>query len=349
MEALRTSQLRAALGVVGDLAEVDRLEDFPQRVSEGLRRLLPCQHAGYTAVELGTGNVHIAADPEESVFDGGPEVFARFAHQNPLLSNLASGRERRAGRLSDYLTRRQLHSTDLYNHVYRHTPVEYQIGAPLAAPGRELGHPGELVGVSLVRVDRDFADDELALLGLLAPQLSAILTRLHELALLRATAATAGLDEPRWIVLVDPQGTVAWSTRPAADALELGGGARLPFELRRLLARGPDSSQWGPPLALHGMALQARVVANAYPGLDAVHLRPLSIRPTLASLRRLGLTQRQAEVFQLALTGRSGSQIAEALSLSPRTVEKHMLAVYRRLGAANRTEAVIVAVRGIGA
>jgi DNA-binding CsgD family transcriptional regulator len=360
LDGLRRSQLLEAFDVLAELAEVDELGEFPQRVAEGMRRLVPCHHAGYTAVELGTSRVHIAADPPESVFAGGPEIFARFAHQNPLLSNLGAGGEPRAGRLSDYLTRRQLHSTELYDYVYRHIPLEYQIGAPLEAPGRDLGHSAEIVGVSLVRTERDFADDELALLELMRPQLSATLTRLHELTLLRALASPDGGGDGRWVLLIEDGNTITWASKAAAAALEVSAGMPLPGELARWrkdqfqdgdqdppLAAGRAARSWSRPLSVAGMMMQARLQRDAYPHLEVLHLRPLRRRPALSVLEQLGLTRRQAQVLQLAMIGRTASAIGRALCLSPRTVEKHLESIYARLGAANRSEALVLAARAL--
>jgi DNA-binding NarL/FixJ family response regulator len=45
-----------------------------------------------------------------------------------------------------------------------------------------------------------------------------------------------------------------------------------------------------------------------------------------------GLTPRELEVLLLAAEGRSNSDIAEALVLSIRTVERHLATVYSKLG-----------------
>jgi DNA-binding NarL/FixJ family response regulator len=59
------------------------------------------------------------------------------------------------------------------------------------------------------------------------------------------------------------------------------------------------------------------------------------------TIRTLGFTPRQAEVLSLALEGRTAASIAYALTISPRTVEKHFEAIYDRLGVVNRIEAVL--------
>jgi DNA-binding NarL/FixJ family response regulator len=55
------------------------------------------------------------------------------------------------------------------------------------------------------------------------------------------------------------------------------------------------------------------------------------------------LTARQQDVLRLVGQGRSNKQIARDLALSENTVKIHVAAILRTLGAANRTEAVMLA------
>ena len=52
------------------------------------------------------------------------------------------------------------------------------------------------------------------------------------------------------------------------------------------------------------------------------------------------LTEREREVLDLIAAGSTNREIAEQLYLSPHTVKEHTSAVYRKLGARNRAEAV---------
>jgi DNA-binding NarL/FixJ family response regulator len=52
------------------------------------------------------------------------------------------------------------------------------------------------------------------------------------------------------------------------------------------------------------------------------------------------LSQREREVLDLLATGATNREIASSLYLSPHTVKEHTSALYRKLGARNRTEAV---------
>jgi len=57
------------------------------------------------------------------------------------------------------------------------------------------------------------------------------------------------------------------------------------------------------------------------------------------------LTSREAEVLQLIADGRTNDGIAEVLGVSVKTIQVHLTNLYSKLGAHNRTEAVIQAAR----
>lgn len=58
-----------------------------------------------------------------------------------------------------------------------------------------------------------------------------------------------------------------------------------------------------------------------------------------------GLTAREREVLKLAAQGKTNREMAEALYLSTKTVEKHRASMMRKLGLANRSELVRFAIR----
>ncbi len=57
------------------------------------------------------------------------------------------------------------------------------------------------------------------------------------------------------------------------------------------------------------------------------------------------LTERELEVLQLLAQGMANKQIAHSLSISEHTVKFHVSAIYSKLGATNRTEAVRLGVQ----
>jgi len=57
------------------------------------------------------------------------------------------------------------------------------------------------------------------------------------------------------------------------------------------------------------------------------------------------LTARETEVLQWVVAGKTNQEIGLALRISEKTVEKHLDAVFRKLGVASRVEAAVLAVK----
>ena len=54
---------------------------------------------------------------------------------------------------------------------------------------------------------------------------------------------------------------------------------------------------------------------------------------------------REREVLLLAARGLSGKEIAAKLFISERTVQTHLASIYDKLGAKNKTEAMLLAIK----
>jgi DNA-binding CsgD family transcriptional regulator len=312
MARLGAAPLRRAVRAAQELGELCELAEYPARAASILRQLIPCDIARYSAVDLRSQSATVVTDPAEGVLGGGETDLAAFGREDPVIS------------------------------------------ITIASPRRTLGRPGEVISLTLSRAGREFSEAEGVLLQCLRPHFSASLQRLHELALLRATG-TGSEPEPRhWVLLASREGTVAWITPAASERLNLAAGERLSPPLRLWTAaerarRPGNGAIAGATLTSGGLRLRVRLVRDAYPELDALHLTPLMGLPGPGTLRSLRLTRRQAEVLALALEGRASAQIAHALTLSPRTVEKHFEAIYARLGVANRTQAITGALQALDA
>ena len=58
-----------------------------------------------------------------------------------------------------------------------------------------------------------------------------------------------------------------------------------------------------------------------------------------------GLSRREAEVLHLLAAGRSNHEIARALGISPRTVQRHVANAYLKIGAHNKADATAYTLR----
>jgi two-component system, NarL family, nitrate/nitrite response regulator NarL len=99
-------------------------------------------------------------------------------------------------------------------------------------------------------------------------------------------------------------------------------------------------------------------VAGLLVGADDYLVKPFAPDELLARVRRLlarskpspsamvaGLTKREHEVLSLLAEGSPQPEIASRLSVSPKTVGKHIEHILRKLGVHSRTEAVAFALR----
>lgn len=60
------------------------------------------------------------------------------------------------------------------------------------------------------------------------------------------------------------------------------------------------------------------------------------------AMRDRGLTAREAEIFCRLAAGKTSQAVGQELSISVRTVEKHVQNIYARIGARNRSEAISI-------
>jgi DNA-binding NarL/FixJ family response regulator len=136
----------------------------------------------------------------------------------------------------------------------------------------------------------------------------------------------------------------AMQAEPTAAVLLLVTGE---LQAARAIAELPGHA-WGIlPLEASSEELAAAVYALAeglYVGAPGL-LRQLFARDNEEQLAESEplvepLTEREGEVLQLLATGLANKQIAGALGISEHTVKFHTSAIYAKLGAASRTEAV---------
>ncbi len=115
---------------------------------------------------------------------------------------------------------------------------------------------------------------------------------------------------------------------------EEGASAALAAGARGVLIRGADATAIG--AAIRAIAAGLLVID---PALAAGVLRARPPRPAE------GLTPREREVLELLASGASNKEIASELGISGHTAKFHVVAILEKLGAASRTEAVMLAAR----
>lgn len=177
-----------------------------------------------------------------------------------------------------------------------------------------------------------------------------------------AQSARTALDAfGRFLFAVDGGGKVLWCTPQAAKLL--GAALRdfdaenyvVPADIRQWLIQCTAVPTVAAPLSFElearGSAAKLQLLYVSQVGADEHLLRVMegSIANDQMVLKsRLMITDRESEVLLWIARGKSNRDIAEILSLSPRTVNKHLEQIYTKLGVENRTSAAALAVRTLG-
>jgi DNA-binding NarL/FixJ family response regulator len=95
-----------------------------------------------------------------------------------------------------------------------------------------------------------------------------------------------------------------------------------------------------------GLVLKDAPLTDIVRAIQTAAAGSLYVDPALAGVAgRVTLTDREREILRLLAEGNSNEEIAERLFLSPETVRAHVVKASKKLGARNRTHAVVEAMR----
>jgi DNA-binding CsgD family transcriptional regulator len=148
---------------------------FADSVVDGLARLVTGAIVGYNEREIDSHRLLTASEvPRSSPSQDVSEAVAAFCGEYPLSIQRRSA-ETRALKISDFVSARQLHRLDYYDHALRPLGVEYQLRLWLAAPAGQARY----FYISRQRRDGDFGEHERDLLELLRPFLVALRERIE--------------------------------------------------------------------------------------------------------------------------------------------------------------------------
>lgn len=153
------------------------------------------------------------------------------------------------------------------------------------------------------------------------------------------------------IATVDSAGKLLWAT-PETHALlaramssNQASGGHLAVHLKAWLASNP-APQTETHLECEELPLVIAMVEARKPGQWLIKLSDATVVPGELLLQQsLNLTQRESEVLYWLACGKANKEISEILSISVRTVNKHLEQVFPKLGVENRTAAAGIAIR----
>lgn len=303
--------------------------DIPALLSE-VAGLVPSDYSSYSEIDELHGRASSHYLPGEAVGRADYQAFQWLVHQHPMLRLVRVSGHGGPWRLSDVVTQRQWHDLGLYHEFFRPMRVDYQVAFTAGDPRAPAA-----AALAFNRAGRDFDDRDLAVLRAALP----MFRLLHRLTTerRRTAAAQLALDQrsAKGVVVLGPAGHLEWLDRLAEEAVRLvphlqltPGGLPAPALLDWLA--GPAASL---RLSTGGDTV---VVVERGPDIDDRRTLLLEMWHDVSAD---ALTSREHEILTLVADGLSNRQVAHRLSISPRTVEKHLEHAYSKLGVHTRLAA----------
>lgn len=329
------------------------LEGFARQVVAALLRVVPAPFGSYNEVDRGAARIRYVVEPGDAQVPQLELSASRYRHEQPVLAHYLRTGDGSPHKLSDFLTRQELHRLGIYNENYRRTGVEYQMAFMLKSLRRQSGLT-IAIALDRGRSDADFTERDRHILSALRPHLMTAYANAETISALRRTApAAGGAPETRRqdVVFLRPSGRHLISPR-ARYWLTLyfddrqARGHQLPEDLQRWVREqaerlGRGNELTAPPQALivkrEDTVLSIRLIPDSPD--DLLVLEEQDSRVNYAARQQLGLTPREDEVLHWVAEGKTNKEIGTILRASPRTVGKHLERVFSKLGVETRTAA----------
>jgi DNA-binding CsgD family transcriptional regulator/PAS domain-containing protein len=338
MERLRTGDMRAILGFVGDAYALAPRGGFRLHTMERLRALVPSDMAAWVETYTDRPQAEAIASPHDLLPDG-PRRFARIRDEHPILAHFERCRDGSAVKLSDFFAPAQYRRLRFYQEFFRPAGVEHQLSMALPRRGPRL------IRITLNRRRRDFSERDRLVLNLV---------RLHVAQAHQNAEAFERIDAERGdleraaealhvgVIVVRGRGRAMYMNPRAREQLAVYFAPHpvrhdsLPDALAGWFAAHPPPRQ---PLVVEQDGSRLEIRSLAEPDGCLLVLRERLTRIAPRPLESLGLTRRQAEVLAWLAQGKANSEIASILEISPNTVARHLEAIFATLGVETRTAA----------
>jgi DNA-binding CsgD family transcriptional regulator len=354
---LTTSEIRRVMDVLPDAYSLCNRHAFTTRMLRVVTQVIPADIATHFTIDRRTCSFTSTATPVGADdFPGSGDVFRCCVSEHPLFVNFSRVRDGSAHKISDFLTRRQLHRLALYNEYYRRIGTEYQMA--MALPGRK----DAIVGIALSRNRRDCSERDRTLLNVLSPHLWQAYVSAETVSRLEARIGrvqeAAGSGDQELVVVADGPSTFTATARGRRWLSTYFGGStrqcdRLPEAVRRWMVRetgrlalDDDMPAARQPLVAHrdGHQLEIRLAGQTEETILLLRERSTGVRAE--ELAALGLSRRETDVLAWVAQGKTNPEIGSILGMSGRTVGKHLERIYQKLGVETRTAAAAVAHEG---
>ncbi len=302
-----------------------------RRIMLYLKEAVDYDTINFGTVDLDTENAfHFSLDgflmPEER-----RNLLPLFKHQNPMIEYTRKHGTSPPLRFTDFSSRRQFEESPIYRECYRgytHSMLTFGIQAP----------SGLSTSFVLSRGSGDFSERDVERLEILQPLVSSIIQqRLLQESLAGSVSSSkhAGVihGTGRFIHTMDQRANALIKKYLQPDSLH-----QIPDQFSYSLEAPIGTTREVPKALEKG----ARLLSRSKRENDSWSLLIWDENEFLSSeaLSRYGFTGRQIEVIQWMAQGKTNPEIAVILSISYRTVQKHVENIYKQLGVETRLAAI---------
>lgn len=346
MTRLSQSDLYAVFGFIEEIGGISEPAVFPDRLLSGLAKLIPSDTICYDEMSAEGATLIRSHLPSDAVPDDAEAACNQFVHQHPMVSHYFLTRDTRALTASDFISRRDFKRLELYQDCYHRIGWEYQLAVLIPSPRSRIR------SVMFNRQARDYSTRDRMVAELIRPHVGQVYLDAQSRSLMRGVVTglqRAVDDQDKGVVLIGPDSLVIMSTTQASDWWRLyfgrpaQEGASLPGVLHEFVHHQRQARHGEAELALPNRELVVKrddgclvvrfVPAGEEGGSDAQVLQEQN------GIADDHLTRRERDVLRLAAEGLTNREIADALFVSHRTVQKHLEHLFGKLGVHTRMAA----------
>jgi DNA-binding CsgD family transcriptional regulator len=354
---LTERELRGAMAVLQSLAdESGDCRSFIAAALAQLPRIVASDLTTLSVCDLKRGARRVVGREGEALSEADRAAFDRHFHAHPLVRFHGSHPGGPTQRISDCMEERGFRNSALHADYYRRIGVNYVMALPLRIDRDNV------ISVVFNRSRCDFKDGERAVLDGLRRPLAAIYRNLIAceeagigLKCISHLATDGGWQMARVTMagrILEAPATLLGLLRRFFPHDPVGRGSQIPAQLSEWFLR---SRNWGleRPAISHGeqftaSRLGAKLTVHFVPDpVDAAAgyllMKDERLDVRSAHLAHLDLTEREREILALVAAGKTNAEIGSILSISGRTVQKHLEHIFQKLGVETRTAAAVCA------
>jgi DNA-binding CsgD family transcriptional regulator len=359
---LEDHDARRAVNVMHALAATDEdAATFVHSLLDQVAELVGSDLTTLSLCDLAQGTRRVIGRSGESLSAEDRAAFDRHFREHPLVRFHAAHADGPGQRISDCISQQAFRHSALFADYYRRLNLHYVLALPLRTDSANV------ISIVFNRGTSDFRDNERALLEALRRPLAALYCNVIAreqaragLASLQELAASGGwhsirlAQDGRPIDMSEPARRLLHRFFPEIAAARR---SQLPDAIADWLRRNRN---WG----LDRLASESNVHLTVSRGGARLSLRFLCDALSAGSgflllkyereqihpehLASLPLTPREREILSLVAAGKTNADIAILLTISSRTVQKHLEHVFQKLGVETRTAAAMCALAAAG-